>query len=1254
MSDLREELLGAGINKKRVIGVILVALLLVSVFAFSTFFISLLFGTRRLNPNREKAGEDFEDAELTKPPFPFDEDFLMDLFNDLSPEEQQEILDMLKEMMDSSIDDLDLSDFSAALLALLASQGAQREVFRVYDYDFFTNMTTKLWRYECFDEFTGDEWQSTAATSLYDFFAYSDYFSPPYNGMYDIIQLKMPLSPIIGPNSMVIPSFFPTPFIMEGSVAANNLDPGSVRLHKTDFNCTTLDLSFTSEDPVNMTYELFGLHLPSNDDINNSAVEAQYTPIFIKNKYLQLPSSIGTYINTHPYFKSHYDVLNLIIEDTDHTFEVANKIRNYLQSNFTIGFDALLNDPPGDGEDIAEWFCEHEEGLWPQFATTFCVFARAFNVSSRFVDGFNSMGIIEGFDFDEGKDFFAIKYLNIYNWAEIYVPTSISGDGMWVQFDVIGDSYGEGGNPMANYNIEVYSNFTAGYRGQFANLTAILSSSTNSSIDNKMIRFTDLSSGLPLGVDYTDSNGIASILININDSYVVGPHAIMASYQLTSNYTGFMVYGDIEVNLMSVNPTFINRSISNTTNIQGYVYDPIANQRVVNATVEFVLLQRGTENKITTPFDITFTMTDDNGDFNEIVNVNPWVQKGQYDIRVDFNGSSQWPIPWGMMNDSSSRIGFNITEEISLNLLFYINNIEAGVHESPIVPRYTTLTLKAITINETGGPVQGELVEFYDYSNNFFIGSNITDINGITILNYYVDDNAAGPNLLYALNGPRINYSYFILDAPISINLDIWPQNREISKGTSDRTFFIHGFLNDTQNLKPIKTGGISIHLFDGPTEIPNALILESGSYLTNQYGEIYAEFSVDSFVSTGNYTLEVWFNGTFFHPPPIPHNFFLFSISNFSVAVNANYQLRVYDPSLVEIIFKIEGNHRSLIYNDLNPPETYLRGEIANFEVWINQGGAPAPLGSIVRLRDIYTNSILGTYTYDGTEGGYHQFLVNTGSPALHAGLHYIEVEYENIGIFPYNSTYIIINETVDISGISNDYVLLRDNDIFTISGTVSDGIVDLRGLEVEIILLDVSLSDVSYNLDLLDPKTQIINDNGDYSFTSSILQSCPPGEYHIIISFTGRIQHSDGILFISLVNPYMISSNSSLITVDINAGTQITDLAYSLKYDPLPTFWVDGDTLYVWGNLKWDNDTAISGVQINVTIIDETTGGIVAYNDSVFTDLSGGFNVSIFIDEYDPWPSLKINVEIRVSFDPIINGMNYVVSDEESIFPP
>ena len=289
----------------------------------------------------------------------------------------------------------------------------------------------------------------------------------------------MPLSPNLGPNSMVIPSFFPVPFIMQDSVYADNLDLGLVTLYKTDFNSTTIDLDFSSEDPVNMSYELFGLNLPSNSYINNSAVEPEDTPEFIKNQYLQLPLSIDTYINTHPYFKSHYDALKRIIKDTDNTFVVANKIRNYLQSNFTVGYDALTNDPADDGEDIVEWFSEHEEGLWPEFASAFCAFARTFNVSSRFVDGFNSWGIEEGYDIDEGKDYFAVKYLNIYNWAEIYVPT-ISGGGMWVQMDIIGESFGQGGNPMSNYNIEVFTNFTAGYRGQKANLTAILSSGTGS------------------------------------------------------------------------------------------------------------------------------------------------------------------------------------------------------------------------------------------------------------------------------------------------------------------------------------------------------------------------------------------------------------------------------------------------------------------------------------------------------------------------------------------------------------------------------------------------------------------------------------------------------------------------------------------------------------------------------------------------------------------------------------------------------
>ncbi|MFW9901574.1 MAG: hypothetical protein ACFFDY_09810, partial [Candidatus Thorarchaeota archaeon] len=79
MSELREELLGGGINKKRIIGTILVVIILISIFAFSTVFFSFLFGSQRPTPSKKLVDQDPEDALLIKPPFPFDEDFWQDM-----------------------------------------------------------------------------------------------------------------------------------------------------------------------------------------------------------------------------------------------------------------------------------------------------------------------------------------------------------------------------------------------------------------------------------------------------------------------------------------------------------------------------------------------------------------------------------------------------------------------------------------------------------------------------------------------------------------------------------------------------------------------------------------------------------------------------------------------------------------------------------------------------------------------------------------------------------------------------------------------------------------------------------------------------------------------------------------------------------------------------------------------------------------------------------------------------------------------
>ncbi len=1233
MSELREELLAGGINKKRIIGLVLVAAILISIFTFSVVAVSLLFGTQRTKPNKEKAETDPEDAILVIPPLPLDffEQLLEYFQND--PEALQQIIDSLSDMFDGDIDNFDLSDYSEALLLLGALAGgaaAEQEVFRFYNTTdpFYTDinsnkLTGVLWRMECFDQFTGDEWQSTASKGFYDFYPYSDYYSK-YSYL-DLFRMKIPLSPTPGTaNSMVIPALFPIPFIMENSLFAPNLIPESTILYRDDFNCTTVDLDFTSDESVNMTYETFGLDLPSNNDINNSAIHSSYTPNVIKDLFLQLPPSINEYLNSHPLFKSHYDILDTKIEDNDNAFEVANKIRNYLQTNFEVGYDALMNDPQEDGEDIVDWFLEHEEGLWAEWASTYCAFTRAFNVPSRFVDGFRTdfLGEVdEIYDADEGRNSVLIKYKHLYNWAEVFIPTDVSGNGQWVQMDTIFDNFGGGPiePPISLFNIDIISNFTAGYRPQVAELTATLSSPTGGSVENKTINFYDHTSEVAIGSALTNQYGNASILVDIDDSQVVGPHFISASYQLSTNFTYFVVYGDIDVSLTSVNPTMINRSISNTTRIQGFVNDPIANQRVINATVEFVLLEKISQNIMPWPFDITYTNTDDNGDFDEYVNVNSWIPKGFYEIRVDFNGSwGGWPVAFGIMNDSSNRIDFNITEEPTFNVWFYINNFEADYYENPRVSRYSTLKLKARILNETGDPVPGELVQFYDHSLDKPIGSNTTDLNGITTYDYDVDSNTAGPNLLYAKLGKVRNYSYFILDAPININLDMWPLNREINKsGTIDRTFFIHGFLNDAVNSQPIKNGEISIHMFDTSTstEIFNGLILESGSYQSDVNGEIYAVFSIATFVNIGNYTLEVWFNGTFYTPPPKPYAFYLSYVSNFSVAVNSDYELKVFDPDLVIIIFKIEGNHRSLFYDYFNPPATYKRGENATFDVRINQSGSYAPAGSIVRLRDVYTGNILGfSHTFVVGDFGYHQFVINTTTPALYAGLHYIEVEYEyNSIVYPYNSTYIIINETVSISGSSTDYYVFRNNNIFTISGTLSDLTENLRGLQVEIILLDSIGTDVSVHLDLFDPKIQFINDAGDYSYTSMIFQICPQGSYDILINFTGRIEHSDGILLVSLSNPYMVSSNSALIHLDIIADTNINGNYETLNY---PEGWWYGDTCSVYGYLTWDNGSAIAGMEINVTIRDGN-GNILATLTNT-TDGSGYFIINFIVGSW------------------------------------
>ena len=150
----------------------------------------------------------------------------------------------------------------------------------------------------------------------------------------------------------------------------------------------------------------------------------------------------------------------------------------------------------------------------------------------------------------------------------------------------------------------------------------------------------------------------------------------------------------------------------------------------------------------------------------------------------------------------------------------------------------------------------------------------------------------------------------------------------------------------------------------------------------------------------------------------------------------------------------------------------------------------------------------------------------------------------------------------------------------------------------------------------------------------------SCPQGDYYIRIDFDGEV-NAPGIF---LTN-YMAKNSTSLIPIDVLAGNYITG---NYETNIVKDDWYYGDECYVYGNLYWDNGTAISGVQVNVTIRDGT--GAILATQIGFTDGTGFFNLTFIVGD---WPD---NTEVWVNFYPedtfgLPDGL-YILTTEQEVF--
>ncbi|MBN1213970.1 MAG: transglutaminase domain-containing protein [Candidatus Lokiarchaeota archaeon] len=1239
MSGLHEDLLGPRITKKRVISLIIISAILISAFAYSVVIFSWFFGSPRLNPN-----DPYNDAEpeypiLNQPPIPWD---LQDLFEYLSNlgEVPDDYIDQMLDLLDGNIDELDLSDL-ADLLSLIAFSDI--EVFRIYDYDNFGSLLDNLWKYEAFEGYTGTSWDSSFGLDFFNFLP-SSIYSSKYSSQ-DLLLIAMLLSPNdLGTSSFMIPSLFPNPYVIEDSVSSSIINPNNTIIRKNELNSTALAVDITDTNPDYLYYNMFGLDVNTLNDMIPYATKANNNTAEINSTYLQLPPTINSYINDvdNDKFRECYYELQTIITSTDNVAQTAIKIKQYLEDNFIFNLNASENNPQGPNEDNVNWFCTYREGVWSDFATAFTVFSRAFGIASRFVTGFQTRFAEENTTYG----YVPIKYRDMYSWSEVYVPFT-SSEGQWIQVDVC-----ENIDPTAtasnNYTLTLLSNFTSGHRNSsnFANITAILNHPT-ASVENRPINFQDEYMNENLGTILTDQNGIASVIININDSQSVGIHAIFGYFSIyAANFTTYTVYGDIPSNDLNLTISLqsnsdINLDIDPTVTINGSLFDPLNGKLCRYCYINYTLIDKISQIPIIGVLSPSVINTDSTGTFYDLLSINPSIPAGEYELQANFTGFWEWGYDL-LINATSNKIDLNITKAIDYDIWFYINNFDAYDYYNPEISRYSTIELKSRVIDEFGTPQSGVTVNFFNATNN--IGFSTTNGSGWALFYYYVNSYIpAGPNLMYARFSGKQNSTYYILNENIIFSsMSSFPNPYIVSRisGYSNSEFLISGYLRDIQS-HPIRNAILSVHMYDGLIDVTAAFLNTPSSIITDQNGYFYIVCSVASNTPLQNYTIELVFNGDFDYSPTGPY-FNFPGHPNFSDIVSGTNDLVVVDPDQVEIYLNIESTPTRTYYNDANPPYSYIQGQDIFLEVWIFNQTIPVTYETVSFYDEDQGHLLLDSHPYDGYETPLGYFATNISTTGWSAGIHEITVHWGSSSVF--NSTFIIINKSVNFNIPLSSQTITRGSEPFTIDGTIQDGSIGLRGLEVEIILLNEFNQDYSYllNFEIGYSQTMSVDDNGDFEFRiNNIDQSIPYGAYKIRIDFNGTIY----------INPYLdlhnfiINSSSTPIDITVTAGTSLSGF-YNRTFIP---FWYLGDTCEIYGNLKWDNGTGISNVYVQVYVFD---GSMDVLNSTiVLTNSLGNFNTSFVVGS--DWDE---NTEIWIYFYPsdtyIPPESNYIEESSQEFF--
>ncbi|MFX0121965.1 MAG: transglutaminaseTgpA domain-containing protein, partial [Candidatus Hodarchaeota archaeon] len=147
----------------------------------------------------------------------------------------------------------------------------------------------------------------------------------------------------------------------------------------------------------------------------------------------------------------------------------------------------------------------------------------------------------------------------------------------------------------------------------------------------------------------------------------------------------------------------------------------------------------------------------------------------------------------------------------------------------PVVDRFVTVQILA-TLTQDGNPAPGETLDFYDETEQFFLGTNVTTATGEASISFQYSNAAIiGFHILRVSFQSLSEYGGVGLHGPANLNLTVTPL--EVNRTMMVR---FNGTLSDSVNGRGIsssETALTGVNIFLGPTIVSQPLTDASGYY---------------------------------------------------------------------------------------------------------------------------------------------------------------------------------------------------------------------------------------------------------------------------------------------------------------------------------------------------------------------------------------------------------------------------------------